>query len=69
MFDALKPAFTSPSVLGLANRIDDFILGTDASDVAIGAELIQLQYGEERMIAYRSYALTKEQRRYCTTRK
>ncbi len=68
-FDALKAALTSPPVLGLPNQIDDFILDTDASDVAIGAELIQLQHGEERVIAYGSYALTKEQRRYCTTRK
>jgi hypothetical protein len=68
-FDALKAALTSPPVRGLPNQIDDFILDTDASDVAIGAELIQLQHGEERVIAYGSYALTKEQRRYCTTRK
>lgn len=37
--------------------------------LAIGAELVQLQDGKERVIVYRSYSLTPEQRRYCTTRK
>ena len=45
------------------------ILDTDASDHAIGAELIQVQNGEERVIAYGSYALTAKQRKYCVTRK
>ena len=44
-------------------------MDTDASDVAIGAELIQVQDGVERVIAYGSFALTAQQRRYCTTRK
>ena len=47
----------------------EFILDTDASDHAIGAELSQIQDGEPRVIAYGSFALTSEQRRYCTTRK
>jgi hypothetical protein len=45
------------------------ILDTDASDFAIGAELIQVQDDKERVIAYESYNLTPEQLRYCTTRK
>ena len=37
----------------------ELILDTDAS----------VQHGEERVIAYRSFALTPEQKKYCTTRK
>ena len=37
----------------------ELILDTDAS----------VQNGEERVIAYSSFALTPEQKKYCTTRK
>ncbi|GFN98331.1 Pol polyprotein [Plakobranchus ocellatus] len=50
-------------------RRDPFILDTDASDFAIGAELLQIQGGVERAISYGNYTLSKEQRYYCTTRK
>ena len=65
----LKEALTNPPVLGLPNSEDFLILDTDFSDAAIGAELIQVQNGEERVIAYSSFALTPEQKKYCTTRK
>ena len=68
-FAALKVALTSPPVLALPNREDPMLLDTDASDFAIGAELIQIQDGKEKVIAYGSYSLTAEQRRYCATRK
>ena len=68
-FDSLKRALTNPPVLALPNRHDSFLLDTDASNEAIGVELIQIQEGQEKVIAYGSYALTKEQRNYCTTRK
>ena len=64
-FDGIKQAITSAP----PNRYDSFILDTDASHAAIGAELIQVQDGEERVIAYGSLSLTPEQRRYCVTRK
>ena len=35
----------------------------------MGAELIQIQEGEERAVAYGSLTLTPEQQKYCTTRK
>ena len=35
----------------------------------MGAELIQIQEGEERAVAYGSLTLTSEQQKYCTTRK
>lgn len=68
-FNSLKVALTNPPVLALPNSHDPFILDTDASDAAIGAELIQVQDGEERVIAYSSFSLAPEQRKYCTTRK
>ena len=68
-FEELKKALTTAPVLGLPNNNDFFILDTDASNYAIGAELIQLQQGEERVIAYGSFSLTPEQLNYCTTRK
>ena len=68
-FDALIEALTHPPVLALPNRTDELILDTDASDYAIGAELIQVQNGEEKVIAYGSLALTADQRKYCVTRR
>lgn len=68
-FSNLKLALTTTPVLALPNSKDLFILDTDASDFAIGVELIQLQEGEERVIAYGSVSLTPEQQRFCTTRK
>ena len=46
-FDSLKKALTNPPALGLSNSQDPFILDTDASDAAIGAELIQVQNGKK----------------------
>lgn len=68
-FEDLKAALTSAPVLGLPNNADLFILDTDASNYAVGGELLQVQEGEERVIAYNSYALAPEQINYCTTRK
>ena len=59
----------SPPMLSVPSTAGIFILDTDASDKAIGAELLQVQDGQERVIAYESFALTPHQRRYCTTRK
>ena len=56
-------------VLALPNATDPFILDTDASDKYVGAELIQIQEGEERAVAYGSLTSTPEQQKYCTTRK
>ena len=56
-------------MLVLPNADDIFVLDTDASGVAIGAELSQVQSGVERVIAYGSFALSKEQQRYCVTRR
>ena len=69
-FKTLKEALVSTPVLGFPRNGEDlFILDTDASDTAIGAELLQVQDGAERLIGYGSYTLTPAQRNYCTTRK
>ena len=68
-FETLKTTLVQAPILGYPRIHDTFILDTDASDVAIGAELSQLQDGIEVVISYGSYVLTPEQRRYCTTRK
>ena len=46
-----------------------FILDTDASDVAVGGQLLQVQGDKVRPIAFASKRLTPSQRKYCTTRK
>jgi len=48
---------------------DEFTLDTDASDFAIGAVLLQMQNGVERVVAYASRALVRRERNYCVTRK
>lgn len=68
-FDKLRDAMTSAPVLSFPAPEGQFILDTDASDRAVGAELLQIQDGVEKPIAYGSYVLTPAQRRYCTTRK
>ncbi|XP_045167543.2 uncharacterized protein LOC123530833 [Mercenaria mercenaria] len=68
-FEALKKALTETPVLALPNNKDPFILDCDASDKAIGAELLQVQDGVEKVIAYSSFTLTPEQKNCCTTRK
>ena len=45
----------------------EFTLDTDASGVAIGSVLLQVQNGRERVIVYASRALNKAERNYCIT--
>ena len=42
---------------GIPQQLDPFILDTDASDVAIGAALYQLQNGTLRPISFASHTL------------
>ena len=44
-FEVLKSALVSAPVLAYPNSTDMFILDTDASDTAIGVQLLQLQEG------------------------
>ena len=68
-FDKLKQKLTSAPVLAFPTRDGIFVLDTDASDLAIGAVLSQLQGGVEKVIAYGSRTLTKSERNYCATRR
>ena len=65
----LKHKLLSAPVLAYPDPQKEFILDTDASAFGIGAVLSQVQDGQERVIAYGSRCLTKEERRYCVTRK
>ena len=68
-YDALITAMTHAPMLCIPTRSGLFILDTDASNVAIAAELSQIQDGAEHVISYGSHILEKTQRKYCTTRK
>ena len=68
-FDRLKSLLTSPPILSLPRKDGTYIMDVDASDVAIGCVLNQLQDGKERVISYASASLTATQREYCTTRR
>ena len=68
-FDALRQKLMEAPVLAYPNSEDLFILDTDASNHAIGAELLQAQNGVERLIGFGSFVLDSAQRNYCTTRK
>ena len=68
-FDDLKKKMTEAPVLAYPNSDDPFILDTDASDHSVGAELLQVQDGIERLIGFGSFVLDPAQRKYCTTRK
>ena len=68
-FDALRQKLMEAPVLGYPNSENVFILDTDASHNAIGAELLQVQNGVERLIGFGSFVLDSAQRSYCTTSK
>ena len=68
-FEQLKDSLTESPILALPQHRGRFILDTDASNFAIGAVLSQIQDGVERVVAYGSRSLTKEERNYCVTRR
>ena len=68
-FETLRNCLVCAPVLAYPNSQDTFILDMDASDKAIGAELLQVQDGVEKVICYGSLSLTPSQRNYCTTQK
>ncbi len=68
-FQTLKSALITSPILGYPIPGLKFILDTDASDVATGAVLSQLQNNVEVVIAYHSKSLNDHERSYCVTRK
>jgi len=68
-FDVLKEKLMAEPVLALPNDKGTYILDTDASDFGLGAVLSQQQNGKERVIAYSSRTLSRNELKYETTRK
>ena len=68
-FNELRQNLMESPVLEYPNSEDVFILDTYASNHAIGAELLQVQNGVERIIGFGSFALDSAQRNYSTNRK
>lgn len=57
--DKVTLALVNPPTLALPQQDNEFILATDASDIAIGTELLQFKNGVEKIISYSSLVLTK----------
>ena len=68
-FEEMKRRLIESPILALPQQDAHFILDTDASNFAIGGVLSQIQEGQEKVIAYGSRSLTKEERNYCVTRR
>ena len=68
-FETLKHRLMSPPVLAYPIPGEEFVLDTDASGFTVGAVLSQVQQGKERVLAYGSRSLPKEERNYCVTRR
>ena len=68
-FEALKDRLTSAPVLAAPDSKGLYVLDVDASDVASGAILHQVQENELKVIAYASRLFDQAERKYCTTRK
>ncbi|GBO23012.1 Retrovirus-related Pol polyprotein from transposon 297 [Araneus ventricosus] len=67
-FNSLKKALTSSPILTYPRTDKDFILDTDASNEGIGAVLSQNIGNEERVIAYFSKSLYKQERNFQVAR-
>ncbi|KAL1129898.1 hypothetical protein AAG570_012842 [Ranatra chinensis] len=63
-FEGNKEAFVNAPVLRYPNFAREFVLTTDASGVAVGAVLSQVEDGEDRPIVYASRKLTDAEARY-----
>ena len=68
-FQTLKSILSKELELSYPSKSGEYVLDTDACDVAIGAALHQIQDGKEKLLRFGSRCLTKEERNYCVTRK
>lgn len=68
-FGDLKAALVSAPILGNPDFSLPFCIESDASDLAVGAALIQQQDGHPRVIAYFSKKLSSTQRKYSSVEK
>ncbi|KAJ8016400.1 hypothetical protein DPEC_G00006830 [Dallia pectoralis] len=68
-FAILKQALGEAPVIAPPVPSEPFILDTDASNVSMGAVLAQPGPEGERVVAYFSRTFSKEERRYCVTRR
>lgn len=68
-FLKIKSTLTSPKVLANPDFTMPFIIESDASDVAVGAVLVQIQEGIRRPIAFFSRKLSASQKKYAPTEK
>eukprot|EP00731_Ephydatia_muelleri_P023275 Em0015g858a len=67
---ALRQCLVIALVLAFPEYGQPFVLDTDASNVGIGAVLSQIRGdGSERVVAYASRSLTRQEHQYCVTRR
>lgn len=69
MFFKIKSELISPKVLANPDFNKPFIIESDASDVAVGAVLVQVHEGVKRPIAFFSKKLSATQKKYAPTEK
>ena len=68
-FETLKSKLCEAPILAYPQNDSMFILDTDASNYGVGCVLSQIQNDQEKVIAYSSKSLSKQQRRYCVTKR
>ena len=69
-FDHLRKCLMTTPILAFPDHSRHFVLDTDASDTGIGAILSQVQDdGGEVVIAYASRSLSRQEQKYCVTRR